>query len=1406
MAANIDDIKLKLAVETAGAEGITTLAKDLSALAKEGGDAAPEFQRLSQEFQKIAEQAQLVQAFGAASAKLDDLTAKAASAATQVDKLRIELEQNQAVARQAETAYRTTGDRIDELKGNLRLYATAQASVRVENQTGALTAEQYAKKMGDLRKQIEETTTEIVSLEKQERAELQVKRDAAKAAAESEAAYKKAATSSERLSSAVAKANSSYEKAKVEMNAVGIEAADLATAQQRVASAMDAARAATDRSVSQYEQAAQAVARLADAERKAAADAAFNAESKRKAAEVTYAALFDQIAAQEKAAAAAKEAARQEQAESDRLVAIVAQNRQKMLANAQQQLAAEKQAFSEAAAFEVRQAQERTARIREASEAAAKSLNDAFARTGVRSISAIQAEIAQIQQSMLTLSRSAQVSASDFDRAWAGGQARIKELENELRTIPGHISATAEVTGFLRNQFVQLAAAYSAIDLGRKFIEVNVQIESTRRALTLIAGDTKSAADQIEFLRNTADLTGQSFSEISGSFVRFAASAKGAGIEIATVQDVFKGVTSAAGQLGISSSRTTLMLDALAQMASKGTVSMEELRQQLGDSLPGALGIAARGLGLTEEKLVKLVESGKLTTQEFLPAFSKGLKETFGDADKQVNGVLASWNRLKNAITQTAQSASETGAWKALGDSLDFLATNINGVVTATGILLKSFLALKAVQMVSEWTGIGKAARVAKTDIDAATAATEANTKATVANAAAKRASREADNQQLQFFGKVQDASKQAEKSGGAVVGMFGKVAAGAKSAGGAIAGFFGGPVGILALLLVNARALGEGVADLAARFTGLRAELDANEKKLKELDEQGLKRAKKAQEELAKATFEHQLGLSALNVKYDEMIDKQQKAVVSKGKLVDASKIAAESSVALASTIGNELKMREAEVAATEKVLAAMETQKSYIDQEIASRDEQIKKLNQYVEANGGATARVNSSLVEQIEKLKQVRDERAAEASKIKESTEALKQERMQREYTLESYKDNSARIEELTDALARNREAQEYMSVQLVLGRTTQEAYDNAVRRTALSEGLLNDALKDAAEAADRKISALQRVATQTQASLAIEQARIRTAALYTDTLIEQAKADEAAAIRAGDVTRAVEAGLAVKDLEIRKVRDTIDAKEVEIKVIRAKIEAANAEAKAIIAAAEAEKAQLAATNSLTEAKKAEIEAQIASAKLKQTEAELLAENIKQINEEIDALRAKRRASAEEAYAAAEAKDAEIAKRRENISTIDAETSAIQRKNLMDADGFATDASGKRIEAMGYTPMSVAATLQGYGFDETRARQVASTLFDGNGNLQTGGYSNLIDPRMGEGIDVLLRKIAERELYGNMMARTGNQTQAAPTTNSTPVVVNIAGFKRTVNVASQADATTLVQVLESAFGRSA
>jgi tape measure domain-containing protein len=64
-------------------------------------------------------------------------------------------------------------------------------------------------------------------------------------------------------------------------------------------------------------------------------------------------------------------------------------------------------------------------------------------------------------------------------------------------------------------------------------------------------------------------------------------------------------------------------------MASKGKVSAEELRGQLGERIPGALGIAARAMGMTQAQFNEMLDSGKIMAEDFLPKFSKRIKKHF---------------------------------------------------------------------------------------------------------------------------------------------------------------------------------------------------------------------------------------------------------------------------------------------------------------------------------------------------------------------------------------------------------------------------------------------------------------------------------------------------------------------------------------------------------------------------------------------------------------------------------------------------------------------------------------------------------------------------------------------------------------------------------------------------------
>jgi tape measure domain-containing protein len=99
---------------------------------------------------------------------------------------------------------------------------------------------------------------------------------------------------------------------------------------------------------------------------------------------------------------------------------------------------------------------------------------------------------------------------------------------------------------------------------------------------------------------------------------------------------------------------------ALGQMASKGTVQAEELRGQLGERIPGAFGIAARSMGVTESKLNDMLQKGEVAAKDFLPRFAAEMQKTFGeDALRNANGPAAIQARFDNAIFKMKTTIGE---------------------------------------------------------------------------------------------------------------------------------------------------------------------------------------------------------------------------------------------------------------------------------------------------------------------------------------------------------------------------------------------------------------------------------------------------------------------------------------------------------------------------------------------------------------------------------------------------------------------------------------------------------------------------------------------------------------------------------------------------------------------------
>jgi tape measure domain-containing protein len=254
-----------------------------------------------------------------------------------------------------------------------------------------------------------------------------------------------------------------------------------------------------------------------------------------------------------------------------------------------------------------------------------------------------------------------------------------KKTAADVSTVGKSASDTA---GILRQLGPLIAGAFSA----QQFVQVIASSESLHRSFEQIFGSAGRAAEELAFVKDTANRLGLENLALAKSYQSISAATRGTSLEGEQTRAVFEAIVRAMATLGKSSAETERALVAVSQIASKGTASMEELRGQLGEALPGAMQAAAKGAGITVEQLTDMVSSGHVLASDILPALTKGLNDLYGKAAPPDN-IISNWARLKNVLTDTAVAVGEGGASTGLAKALSGAAIAVQGASAEVDIL-----------------------------------------------------------------------------------------------------------------------------------------------------------------------------------------------------------------------------------------------------------------------------------------------------------------------------------------------------------------------------------------------------------------------------------------------------------------------------------------------------------------------------------------------------------------------------------------------------------------------------------------------------------------------------------------------------------------------------------------------
>lgn len=284
---------------------------------------------------------------------------------------------------------------------------------------------------------------------------------------------------------------------------------------------------------------------------------------------------------------------------------------------------------------------------------------------------------------------------------------KVNQLDDQVSKIGGN-SARIES---LSNAFRALAAAVVV----KEFIDANVELEKFERAMVLLKGSTEGAATEFEYVRELSRRLGLELFTTADAYTILTAATKGTLLQGQATRDIFESVSIAMSSLGKSSADTQGALLAISQIVSKGNVSLEELRGQLGERLPGAFQLAANAMGMSTSELDKFVSSGNLTATEFLPKFAAELKKTFGDV-RDMEGFTASLNRMKNALDEAYITIGKSGAFDALTKGVQVATAAVSGAVAGFELLGKVIGIVTAAMVSGDFSMVGSSIAKAMED------------------------------------------------------------------------------------------------------------------------------------------------------------------------------------------------------------------------------------------------------------------------------------------------------------------------------------------------------------------------------------------------------------------------------------------------------------------------------------------------------------------------------------------------------------------------------------------------------------------------------------------------------------------------------------------------------------------
>lgn len=215
-----------------------------------------------------------------------------------------------------------------------------------------------------------------------------------------------------------------------------------------------------------------------------------------------------------------------------------------------------------------------------------------------------------------------------------------------------------------------------AMGFANAFIE---RMSAVQRTFSLLATIPNSdAGNEFEYLIRIANNYGLSLRAIQDDYAKMNLAAQNTKLTQEDLRRVFEQVSMATRTLHMNQQQTQLTFLAVEQMMSKGKISMEELRKQFAERVPGAMDALAREMGVTYKQMEDFITKVGASSEKIVPLLGNAVQRLFqGGVMNAAQALDAELNRIQTSIAVFFKNVADAGGSEGMANLL----RTINGLL-----------------------------------------------------------------------------------------------------------------------------------------------------------------------------------------------------------------------------------------------------------------------------------------------------------------------------------------------------------------------------------------------------------------------------------------------------------------------------------------------------------------------------------------------------------------------------------------------------------------------------------------------------------------------------------------------------------------------------------------------------